>query len=75
VPVELPDAMVGYFSGTAVAAAEVAGVAALLRERAPRLASAEVRRLLRETAVPMPEGPGLVDAFAALSRASPLAQR
>jgi len=75
VPVELPDAMVGYFSGTSVAAAEVAGVAALLRERAPRLASADARRLLKATATPMPEGPGLVDAFAALSRASPFAQR
>ena len=75
VPVELPDAMVGYFSGTSIAAAEIAGVAALLRERAPRLASAEARRLLKETATPMPSGPGLVDAFAALSRVSPLAQK
>jgi subtilisin family serine protease len=76
VPVELPDAMVGYFSGTSVAAAEVSGIAALLRERAPRLASGEARRLLKETATPMPAGgPGLVDAFAALSRVSPLAQR
>ena len=69
------EGVVGYVTGTSVAAAQVAGVAALLRERAPGLGSGETRRLLKETAAPLPEGPGMVDAFAALSRATQFVRR
>ena len=69
------EGVVGYVTGTSVAAAQVAGVAALLRERAPGLGSGEARRLLKETAAPLPEGPGMVDAFAALSKATSFARR
>ncbi len=69
------EGVVGYVTGTSVAAAQVAGVAALLRERAPGLGSGDARRLLKETAVPLPEGPGMVDAFAALSRATTYVRR
>lgn len=69
------EGVVGYVTGTSVASAQVAGVAALLRERAPGLGSGDVRRLLRATATPLPEGPGMVDAFAALSRATAFVRR
>ncbi len=69
------EGVVGYVTGTSVAAAQVAGVAALLRERAPGLGSGEARRLLKETAATLPEGPGMVDAFAALSKATSFARR
>ena len=69
------EGVVGYVTGTSVAAAQVAGVAALLRERAPGLGSGDARRLLKETAAPLPEGPGMVDAFAALSRATAYVRR
>ena len=69
------EGVVGYVTGTSVASAQVAGVAALLRERAPSLGSGDVRRLLKETAAPLPEGPGMVDAFAALSRATAFVRR
>lgn len=69
------EGVVGYVTGTSVAAAHVAGVVALLRERAPKLGSADAGRLLKETASPLPQGPGMVDAFAALSRATAFAGR
>jgi subtilisin family serine protease len=69
------EGVVGYVTGTSVSAAQVSGVAALLRERAPGLGSGEARRLLKETATPLPAGPGIVDAFAALSRATGYAGR
>jgi len=69
------EGVVGYVTGTSVAAAQVSGVAALLRERAPRLGSREARRLLKETASPLAEGPGMVDALAAVSKATAFAGR
>lgn len=69
------EGVVGYVTGTSVAAAQVTGIAALLRERAPKLGSAEVGRLLKETSTPLPKGPGMVDAFAALSRTATIARR
>lgn len=63
-------------TGTSVAAAEVAGVAALMLERQPRLGEAEAGRILRRTARdlgapgPDPEfGAGLVDVAAAVAAA------
>lgn len=55
--------------GPAVAAAQVAGVAALIRAYRPGLHQDEVRRLLVKTAEPTPgrSGPGLVDAYAAVT--------
>lgn len=69
------EGVVGYVTGTSVAAAQVSGVAALLRERAPKLGSGEARRILKDTASPLPDGPGLVDAFAAVSKVTALAGR
>lgn len=69
------EGVVGYVTGTSVAAAQVSGVAALLRERAPKLGSGEARRVLKDTASPLPSGPGLVDAFAAVSKVTALAGR
>jgi subtilisin family serine protease len=69
------EGVVGYVTGTSVAAAQVSGVAALLRERAPRLGSGEARRLLKETASPLAGGPGMVDALAAVSKATAFAGR
>lgn len=69
------EGVVGYVTGTSVAAAQVSGVAALLRERAPRLGSGEAKRLLKETASPLAEGPGMVDALAAVSKATAFAGR
>jgi hypothetical protein len=75
VAVELPGGKVGYISGTSLAAAQVAGVAALLRERAPGLGSADARKVLTETATALPDGPGVVNAFAAVSRVTALTRR
>lgn len=69
------EGVVGYVTGTSVAAAQVSGVAALLRERAPKLGSGEARRIFKDTASPLPDGPGLVDAFAAVSKVTALAGR
>nr|WP_312018657.1 type VII secretion-associated serine protease mycosin [Streptomyces sp. I05A-00742] len=63
--------------GTSAAAAFVSGAAALLRSAHPKLAPAEVRRLLVETARDAPRGgrsdelgAGVVDPAAALARAA-----
>ena len=69
------EGVVGYVTGTSVSAAHVAGVAALLKERAPKLGSGEAKRLLKDTASPLAQGPGMVDAFAAVSRVTALAGR
>jgi subtilisin family serine protease len=75
VAVDQPGGRVGYVSGTSVAAAQVAGVAALLRERAPGLGSAEARKVLTETATALPDGLKMLNAFAALSRVTHLSKR
>jgi subtilisin family serine protease len=69
------EGVVGYVTGTSVAAAQVSGVAALLRERAPKLGSGEARRVFKDTASPLPAGPGMVDAFAAVTKVTALAGR
>lgn len=63
-----------YFQGTSMAAPHVAGLVALMKSVQPALTPAEVRDVLRGTAVPLtgaacPEGcgAGLVDAAAALA--------
>jgi subtilisin family serine protease len=67
----------GYGSGTSFAAPQVAGAAALVRAVAPNLTAPEAARVLKETAqggVWTPElGYGVVDAAAAVARASELA--
>ena len=56
----------GQISGTSAAAARVAGVAALVRARAPQLGPAELRGLLRGTRGPSPfQGTPLARAFPA----------
>jgi subtilisin family serine protease len=73
--VPAPNGGYDLSTGTSVAAAEVAGVVALLLERRPDLTPDEVRRILTETAVDLGSqgrdpvyGAGLVDAAAALAR-------
>jgi subtilisin family serine protease len=75
VAVDLSGGRVGYVSGTSVAAAQVAGVAALLRERAPRLGSPETREVLTETATSLPDGLKMLNAFAAVSKVSQMTRR
>ena len=75
VAVDLSGGRVGYVSGTSVAAAQVAGVAALLRERAPRLGSPETRKVLTETATSLPDGLKMLNAFAAVSKVSQMTRR
>jgi len=65
-------------SGTSFAAAQVSGIAALLRDRNPALDAAAVRRILMSTAhdlgVPGHDeqfGSGLADAFGAVTAAEP----
>jgi serine protease AprX len=65
------------YSGTSMAAPFVAGVAALIRQANPNLTAAEVKTLLKETAVHFgPDGEnseygaGRMDAYAALARAT-----
>jgi len=67
-------------SGTSFAAAQVSGVAALLRERNRQLDPAAIRRILTSTARDLGPaghddqfGSGLVDAFSAVSSAAPRA--
>ena len=67
-------------SGTSFAAAQVSGVAALLRERNRQLDPAAIRRILTSTARDLGPaghddqfGSGLVDAFSAVSFATPKA--
>jgi hypothetical protein len=58
-----------YFSGSSMAAAQVSGVVALLRERSPHASAAEIRGLLARTArhEPGSAAPAEVDACAALA--------
>ena len=64
-------------SGNSFAAAQVSGVAALVRARFPELAAQEVARRLTETASPVGGGPneatgaGIVDPFGALTYLGP----
>lgn len=76
--VPAPDGAYQLTTGTSVAAAEVSGVAALLIERNPKLSGKEVRDILMRTARDLgPKGrdrlfgAGLVDAFQAVTAASP----
>jgi hypothetical protein len=62
----IPDAAFGFMSGSSFAAAEVAGLTALLLERSPGLAPVQVRAVL-DAASGMPAtGAALVDPCAAL---------
>ncbi len=67
-----------FRSGSSLAAAHVSGIAALLLERDPHLAPADVRRVLVETARSVPAAGGGpiagVDACAALARLVPSAR-
>jgi hypothetical protein len=61
-----------YFSGNSIAAAQVSGIVALLRERAPALRAPEIRRILRQTATAgrsetSAAAPSVVNACAALA--------
>ena len=65
-------------SGTSFAAAQVSGIAALLRERNPQLDAASIRRILMSTAHDLGApghdeqfGSGLADAFGAVTAAEP----
>jgi subtilisin family serine protease len=75
-----PDEGYRLQSGTSFAAAQVSGVAALLRERNRQLDPAAIRRILTVTARDLGPaghddqfGSGLVDAFSAVSSATPKA--
>jgi subtilisin family serine protease len=64
-----PRSSYDFFSGSSFAAAQVAGVAALLLERRPSLTAAEVRKVLLETGERGPGGgPPRIDPCAALAR-------
>ena len=61
----------GFEDGTSMAAAQVSGVVALMRAKAPNLTADQTASLLRSTARPFPQtcdqcGEGIVDAFAAV---------
>jgi subtilisin family serine protease len=71
-----------YLAGTSMAAPQVSGVAAMIRQLAPRLRAAQVIRLLEATAQRPPGrgwnpelGWGILDAGAAVSAAQHLAAR
>ena len=75
-----PDEGYQLQSGTSFAAAQVSGIAALLRERNRKLDPAAIRRILTSTARDLGPaghddqfGSGLVDAFSAVSSAAPKA--
>lgn len=80
-PVYLPER--GYMAGpgTSFASPEVAGVAALMREKNPQLAPGELKAILMETAEDMgnykntEQGAGFVNAQKALERVKKTAQR
>ncbi|MEU4240063.1 S8 family serine peptidase [Actinoplanes sp. NPDC026619] len=57
--------------GAGVAAAYVAGAAALVRSYWPSLTAAQVRDRLETTARPAPGGPGTLDAYAAVTALAP----
>jgi subtilisin family serine protease len=66
------------FQGTSMASPHVAGVAALIRSANPELTSAEVKEIMRNTAVELDGengqnqlGSGLIDAKAAVEAAMP----
>ena len=76
--VPAPDSTYQLTTGTSVAAAEVSGVAALLIERNPALTTAQVRKILMDTATHLgPKtrgrdfGAGLVNALDAVKAAKP----
>ena len=63
--------------GTSMATPHVAGLCALILKANPRLTPAEVKRILRDTAInlnldPNSQGQGRVDALAAVSAAAAL---
>lgn len=71
-----------YLAGTSMAAPQVAGVAAMIRQLAPRLSAAQVIRLLESTARRPPRrrwspqlGWGILDAGAAVSEARRMSAR
>lgn len=70
------SATYSYMAGTSMATPHVAGVAALVMARRGSLSSAEVRTLLRDTAMPFPNhctggcGVGIVNAEAAVRAAA-----
>lgn len=75
---EIPPAYLPYYtqiSGTSMSAPFVAGVAALMLEADPTLSTEEIKRILKETATPMPGfddfevGAGFVNARAAVDEA------
>lgn len=75
---EIPPAYLPYYtqiSGTSMSAPFVAGVAALMLEADPTLSTEEIKRILVETATPMPGfsdfevGAGFVNARAAVDEA------
>lgn len=69
----VPPGIWDYLKGDSLAAAHAAGVAALVKERAPKMTPAEIGLLLRSTAQPRlglaPEmGTGIIDACSAVAR-------
>lgn len=62
-------------SGTSMSAPHVAGIAALMLEANPELNPTDVKRILKETATPMPDrsewevGAGYVNAYDAVGQA------
>ena len=75
--VPAPGGNYQFTTGTSVAAAHVSGVVALLIERNPKLTPGDVRRILTRTAKSLGPreraGAGLVNAYQAVSSASPRA--
>lgn len=68
----VPPSIWDYLRGDSMSAAHVAGVVALIRERAPKMSASEIGLLLRSTAQPRiglsPEmGTGIIDACSALA--------
>ena len=63
-----PHGSYDFFSGSSLAAAQVAGIAALLLERSPKLTPAQLAGILHKTAHPLSPGAiGQVDACAAVA--------
>ena len=66
----VPRGSYNFFSGSSFAAAQIAGIAALLLEKNPKLTPAQVAEVIRKTAHPLsPTSVGQVDACAALASA------
>jgi len=68
----VPPSIWDYLRGDSLSAAHVAGVVALIRERAPKMSASEIGLLLRSTAQPRiglsPEmGTGFIDACSAVA--------